>query len=225
LGLNTQGNTATPHGFLNFDAGTHTLSASYGGDGSFSPSSTTQSQTFTITPGYFAAFPPGQSTVSISAPGMSGSTSITVAVSSGFKGTIALSCTQLPSEAACQFSPASVTGTGTASQTSVGIQVTTQAPSTALRSRPHPYFLAQSISGVGLIFSMVLMSVPKRRRARGLFVLLLLGLIVAVPGCSGGGSSHGPPPNPGTPTGTYNVIVNAVSGGTTNSGSFTLVVQ
>jgi Bacterial Ig-like domain (group 3) len=224
LGLNRQGNTATPNGILNFDAGTHAISASYSGDQSFNPSSTTQSQTFTITPGFFAAFPPGQSTVLISAPGMSGSTSVTVAVSSGFKGTIALSCSQLPSEAVCRFAQASITGTGTANQTSVGIQVTTQAPSTALRSRPHPYFLAQWISGVGLIFSMVLMGAPKQRRTRGFFVLILLGLIVLLPSCSGGGS-HGPPPNPGTPAGTYAVFVNAVSGSTTNSSSFTLVVQ
>jgi hypothetical protein len=220
--LNSQGNTANPNGVA-FDAGTHNITASYAGDVSFNASGPSSPQSVVITAGFSASIAPG-SQVLVSAPGMSGSTSITVAVSSGFKGTIALSCTQLPSEAACQFSPASVTGTGTANQTSVGIQVTTQAPSIALRSRPHPYFLAQWISGAGLMFSMVLMSVPKRRRARGLFVLLLLGLIVAVPGCSGGGS-HGPPPNPGTPLGTYTVIVNAVSGSTTNSGSFTLIVQ
>jgi len=224
LGLNTQGNTATPHGILTFGAGTHTISASYGGDNSFNPSSTTQSQTFTITPGFSASVPSGSGQVLVSAPGMSGNTSVTVSTSSGFTGTINLSCSQLPSAAACVFAQASVTGNGTATQTSVGIQVTTQAPATALRSRPRSYFFAQWISGAGLIFSMVLVGLPKQRRRRGLFILLLFGLIVVAPSCSGGGS-HGPPPNPGTPTGTYNVTVNAVSGSTTNSTSFTLVVQ
>ena len=220
--LNSQGNTANPTGVA-FDSGTHTLSASYSGDVSFNPSSTTQSQSVVVTPGFSASVPSASSQVLIAAPGMSGNTSVTVSTSSGFRGTINLSCSQLPSEAACVFAQASVTGNGTAAQTSVGIQVTTQAPATALRSRPRSFFLAQWISGAGLIFSMVLLGLPKQRRRRGLFVLLLLGLIVVAPGCGGG--SHGPPPNPGTPTGTYTVTVNAVSGSTTNSSSFTLVVQ
>jgi hypothetical protein len=221
--LNSQGNTANPNGVA-FDAGTHTLSASYGGNVSFSPSSTTQAQSVVITAGFSASVPSGSGQVVISAPGMSGNTSVTVSTSSGFRGTINLSCSQLPSEAACVFAQASVTGNGTATQTSVGIQVTTQAPATTLRSRPRSFFFAQWISGAGLIFSMVLVGLPKQRRRCGLFILLLFGLIVVAPGCSGGGS-HGPPPNPGTPTGTYNVTVNAVSGSTTNSTSFTLVVQ
>jgi hypothetical protein len=222
--LNSQGNTANPNGVA-FDSGTHTLSASYGGDVSFNPSSTTQSQSVVVTPGFSASVPSASSQVLVSAPGLSGTTSVTVATSSGFSGTINLSCSQLPSEAACVFAQSSVTGNGAATQTSVGIQVTTQAPATtALRSRARSYFFAQWISGIGLMFSMVLVGLPKQRRRRGLFVLLLLGLIVVAPGCSGGGS-HGPPPNTGTPTGTYTVNVNAVSGSTTNSTSFTLIVQ
>jgi hypothetical protein len=220
--LNSQGNTANPNGVA-FDAGTHNITASYAGDVSFNASGPSSPQTVVVAPGFSASITPG-SQVLVSAPGMSGSTSVTVTVSSGFKGTIALSCTQLPSEAACMFSQPSITGTGTANQTSVGIQVTTQAPTALLRSRPRSYFFAQWISGAGLIFSMVLLGAPKQRRTRGLFVLLLLGLVVVLPGCSGGGR-HGPPPNPGTPLGTYTVIVNAVSGSTTNSSSFTLVVQ
>jgi hypothetical protein len=71
--LNGQGNTATPNGVFNFDTGTHTISASYGGDASFNASSSAQSQSFTITPGFFAAIPSGQ-TVLISAAGGTGST-------------------------------------------------------------------------------------------------------------------------------------------------------
>jgi hypothetical protein len=225
--LNSQGNTANPNGVA-FDSGTHMLSASYGGDVSFNPSSTAQPQSLVVAPGFSASVPSASSQVVVSAPGMSGNTSVTVATSSGFKGTINLSCSQLPSEAACVFAQSSVTGNGTATQTSVAIQVTTQAPATALRSRPRTYFsasfFAQWISGAGLIFSMVLVGLPKQRRQRGLFILLLFGLIVVAPGCSGGGS-HGPPPNPGTPTGTYTVTVSAVSGSTTNNTSFNLVVQ
>jgi hypothetical protein len=220
--LNSQGDTANPAGVV-FDTGTHNLSASYGGDPSFNPSSTAQPQSVTITAGFSASVPPTGSTVLISAPGMSGNTSVNVATSSGFTGTITLSCSNLPSEAACVFSPSSVVGTGVANQTAVGIQVTTQAPATtALGSRPRSSFLAQWILGFGMMFSMVLVAVPKQRRTRGLLVLLLLGLIVVAPACSG---KSGPPPNPGTPKGTYTVNVNTVSGSTTHSSNFILVVQ
>jgi subtilase family serine protease len=224
LTLNSQGNAANPNGVA-FDAGTHNLSASYNGDVSFNPSGPTPPQSVVVTAGFSASVPFGSSQAVVSTPGMTGNTSVTISTSSGFNGTITLSCSGLPSEAACVFSPSSVTGTGVANQTAVGIQVTTQAASTAtFLSRPRSYLFAQWMSGAGLLFSIVLLGVPKPRRKRGFFLLLLLGLIVVAPSCGGGGS-HGPPPNPGTPTGTYTVNINAVSGTTTNTTSFTLIVQ
>jgi hypothetical protein len=97
--LNSGSNTATPNGILNFDTGTHTISASYSGDGSFDASSTITSQTFTITAGFYPTNPT-PSTVLISAPGVSGLTSFSVSSSTGFSGTIALSCSGLPATAA-----------------------------------------------------------------------------------------------------------------------------
>src|SRR5439155_6198168 len=124
LVLNSQGNTATPNGIYTFDTGTHTVTASYSGDSSFTASSTAQSQSFTITPGFFAEIPSAQSTVLISAPGGSGSTSISVTNSSGFSGTISLACSGLPSEATCVFAPTTIKPSGTANTTSASITVT-----------------------------------------------------------------------------------------------------
>lgn len=224
--LNSEGNTATPNGIINFDTGTHTISASYAGDGSFNASSTTQSQSFTITAGFYAAIPSAQSTVLISGPGGSGTTSVSVSNSTSFSGTISLACSGLPSEATCVFSPATIAANGTASTTTASITVTTKAATTMLRSQQRAYGPAVWIMGMGLFLSTVFAS-GKRQRARGCLLLLMLLLVVVAPGCGGGSSSGSkpPPPDPGTPTGVSTVFVSATSGSTVSTTGFTLVVQ
>jgi hypothetical protein len=219
--LNGQGNTATPNGVLNFDTGTHTISASYSGDASFNASTSAQSQSFTITPGFFAAIPLGQ-TVLISAPGGTGSTSVSVSNSSGFSGNISLACSGLPSEAACMFAPTSITANGTATTTSVSITVTTKAATAAARSQHTRNWLAgQWIVGLGLLFSSLLVA-GKQQPARGLFLLLTLALIVGALGCGGGSHTPPPPPpDPGTPSGASTVVVTATSGSIVSTSSFT----
>jgi hypothetical protein len=225
--LNGESNTATPNGVFTFDTGTHTISASYSGDASFNPSSSTQQQTFTITPGFFASIPTAQSSVSIAAPGGSGTSSVSVSYSSGFSGTITLACSGLPSEATCAFTPATITPGATASTTTSTITVTTTAATALAGSRRRIFFPASWAMGVGLVFSMICMS-GKQRRVRALFLLLVLTLLVVVPACGGGGggsSTKTPPPNVGTPAGTSNVTVTATSGTNVSSAGFTLIVQ
>ncbi|MGA7770033.1 MAG: protease pro-enzyme activation domain-containing protein [Candidatus Sulfotelmatobacter sp.] len=224
--LNSRGNTANPNGVA-FDTGTHTISASYSGDSSFNASSTTQSQSLTITPGFFATIPTNASEVLISAPGATGISAITVSNSTGFNGTINLACAGLPYEATCTFSPATIKATGTFSTTTATITVTTTAATAMLRSQRRQSLLAQWMLGTGLLLSIAL-GCGKQQRARAFFLLLTLMLIVAVPGCGGGGGgggSKGPPPNTGTPTGVSNVVVTATSGSTVSQTSFTLSVQ
>jgi hypothetical protein len=225
--LNSQGNTATPNGVLTFDTGTHTISASYGGDNSFNPSASS-SLSFTVQPGFFAAVPSSQSQVVISAPGSSGSTAVSVAYSTGFSGTIALACSGLPAGAACVFSPASIKSNGAATTTNCTITVNTTAATAKLLPRVRGIYFAQWMAGMSLLFGMVVIGGPKRQRARGMFLALMLMLICLVPGCGGGSSNTTPPPPPpavSTPAGSYNVVVNASSGAATSSTGFTLVVQ
>jgi hypothetical protein len=78
-----------------------------------------------------------------------------------------------------------------------------------------------------MFFSVVTVG-ASRRQHESRFLLAMFALIVLAPGCGGGGGgsgNHGPPPNLGTPAGTYNVTVNAVSGSTTSTTGFTLIVQ
>jgi hypothetical protein len=225
--LNDGSYTVTPNGILNFDTDTHTISASYEGDFSFDPSASTQALTFTIQPGFFAAVPSNQSTVIISAPGSSGSSSVLVSSSTGFSGTISLACSGLPAGASCQFSPSSIVAAGTLATTSSAITVTTMAATAMLRPPVHRYFAHWLAAGSFMFFSVVLLG-GSRKRWPLQFLAPLLMLIMLVPACGGGGggsSNQGPPPNPGTSKGTYNVGVSASSGSTTSTTGFTLVVQ
>ena len=219
--LNGKGNTANPNGIFTFDSGTHTISATYNGDPSFSQSSTTQSQTFTITPGFFADISSAQSTVIISTPGGLGSTSVSVLNSTGFSGAINLACSGMPSESKCTFSPASVAANGTATTTTVSITVNTTAPTL---SAPLQQGSATNrwMVAMGLIFPAIFL-IGVKQRNRGL-LLMLLAFLILIPACGGGGS-HKPPPDPGTPKGTSNVTVTASSGAIVSQSGFTLVVQ
>ena len=223
--LNGQGNTANPNGIFTFDSGSHTISASYNGDLSFSSSTTTaqQNQTFAITPGFFATLSSNQSSVTITAPGLSGSIPILVVNSSGFNSAISLACGGLPSESKCLFSPASITPTGTLTTTTVSVTVTTTAPTAQLDfpskiRRGKGWMLA-----FGLLFPAIFF-LGVKRQARTMALMLTLLMILLVPGCGGGGS-HNPPPDPGTPKGTSNVTVTASSGTSTSQTGFTLIVQ
>ncbi len=149
-----------------------------------------------------------------------------VTSSTGFTGTITLSCSKLPAGAACQFAQPSITSTGTLTTITDTITVTTTAAGAALlRSPSHPHFAHWLAAGGFGLFSLLLFGGSRRQRPARFLALLTL-LIMLLSACGGGGSSPPPPPpNPGTPTGTYNVVVTASSGSTTSTTGFTLVVQ
>jgi len=220
--LNNQGNTANPNGIFTFDAGAHTISASYSGDSSFSPSSTTQTQTFTITPGFFATPNSAQSTVTIPAPGGAGITSISVVNSSGFSSAISLTCSGLPSESKCTFSPASIKANGTSNTTNVSITVTTTAPTASAQLRPASGN-SHWIAAMGLVLPGIFL-IGAKRRNWGLVLMTLLITLMLIPACGGGGTPK-PPPDPGTPAGISNVTVAATGGSIVSQTGFTLVVQ
>jgi len=226
--FNNGSNTATPNGVFTFDTGTHAISASYSGDASFNPSSSTPALTFTIQPGFFAAVPTNQQAVTISAPGAAGSTVVNVSYSTGFSGTIALACSGVPAGAACAFSPSSIMANGIATTATSTITVTTTAAAAEMRHSPRHIFVAQWMFGFGLLFSLVLMGAPKRKRVSGIFMGLMMWLLLTVPGCGGSSSKPTPPPPPpviSTPTGVYDITVSASSGSNVSTTNFSITVQ
>lgn len=211
-----------------FDAGTYSISASYGGDPSFAASTSAQPLSFTIQPGFFANIASNAAGISISVPGSSGSTSMTVLNSTSFSGTISLACSGLPAEAACAFTPPSIAANGTRGTTSVIITVTTTAPHTTQNMTDRPYYFAGWMMGSSLALGGVfVLGFKKPRQLAALFMLIVLALLVVVPACGGGGSKPPPPPvqDPGTPAGTYNVTVTATSGSVSSITGFTLFLQ
>ncbi len=214
--LNSQGNTAIGDAIISFDAGNHTISAVYSGDASFNGSSSTQSVSFTVQPGFaFVSLPP----YIVTSPGLSATAAAGIIASTNFTTSVSFTCSGLPTGATC--GQTSVTGQGPNTIASVNIVVTTTAPTT--RSQ-RASLMAVPIAALPLA-GIVLLAAPRRRR--GVLLLgLMVGLLVFVPSCGGGGgSSSTPPPVQGTPTGNYTVTVTATAGTVSQQGTFTLVVQ
>ena len=221
--LNSQGNTSIGDGIISFDAGTHTISASYGGDFSFSPSSSTAPLTFTVQPGFALVAAP--TNVSISAPGSSGTSTVGIIASTGFTTTVMLSCTGLPAEATCTSS--SITGQGPTTVSSATLTITTMAPHLAMmRSSERRYYAILLGGGLPLV-GVFLIVVPKRRRVMVLLGTMLIGLIALFPACGGGGGSSAviQKQDSGTPAGNYVVTVTAKAGSLQQQSSFLLVIK
>ena len=218
--VNSQGNTSIGDGIISFDAGNHTISASYSGDPSFSTSSSGTPVSFSVQPGFVVVS--GPSDVSITAPGLSGNTTVGIIASSNFTTPIAFTCSGLPTETTC--GSASATGQGPSTVVPANITVTTTAPHTVLlHTNDRRYYFAVLLGG-SLPFGIFFVAATRRRRWNGIAVLMLLVALVMVPACGGGGgSSHHQ--DPGTPAGSYTVTVTASAGGITQQGTFTLVVQ
>jgi hypothetical protein len=218
--LNSQGNTSIGGGVINFDAGNHSISATYGSDPSFSSSSSTTPVTFTIQPGFAGVS--GPTDVTISSPGMSGTTTVGVITSTGFS-PISFTCAGLPAEAACVSTP--LTGSGPNKIANATITITTTAPHvTMLQPRQRPYYFALILGGGLPMAGIFLLAAPRRRRWSMLLGLIVGLSLLTVPGCGGGGgSSH--QQDPGTPTGSYTVTVTATGGTLSLQGTFTLTLQ
>jgi subtilase family serine protease len=183
-------------------AGNHTISATYEGDSDFA-GSTSAGATLGVQDFQIAANP---TTITVTAPGGSGTTTLTITPLGGFSQAVTYSCSGLPSEASCTF-PTGATG-GT-------LTITTTAPSSRLDKDPlgrsRGLFYALLLPGMlGLAVS----TGNRKRVGRGMRLFSLLAILALstlwMPACGGGG---GAPSNPGTPTGTSTVTVTATTGG------------
>jgi hypothetical protein len=159
------------------------------------------------------------------ARGSSNSLILTVDGQSGYTGTVnfsALSCTGLPIESSCTFSPTSISGNGT---TTLTLATTSPHSSAKLASSGGRgwWFITTCLSAVGIFF----VGSPRMRRMRRSF-LGIAGFLVLMLGCGGGGSSGGGggggPTDPGTPKGTYTITVTATDGTSTHTSTFMLNV-
>ena len=197
-------------------AGTYSMVASYPGDANFQPSTSTPAQALDVQNFTLSASP---TTVTVSAPGQSGSTTITIATLGNLKASsvTGFACSGLPSESTCTFGAVS-------SNNTVSLSITTTGPSARIFRHHQGLFYAMLLPGFLGMFSMA----GRKRTLRGLRLLALivvLGLSAMWVACGGGSTSGSGAPNTGTPTGTSSVTVSAASGTLQGSTKITLTVQ
>jgi hypothetical protein len=176
----------------------------------------------------------GGSTAATVTAGQTATYNLQVSPTSGFNGTVALSCSGAPSLANCTASPASVTPNGTVASAFTA-SVTTTAPSMiGPRTEPPNW---PPLTGLRFIFLLVLAlallailgrfrdaaKLPGRGLALAPVLALALMILAWVGGCGGGGG--GGQHNPGTPKGTSALTVTGTSGGVSRTLNLTLTVN
>jgi hypothetical protein len=184
------------------------VTAVYSGDANYG---TSTSSAVSITVGADFSLTYG-TTITITSPGQSGTTTISASPVSGFSGTVTLTCAFAASSpmpgGSCSFPSGTQTTTISVPGGSTILTVTSTAPSLALRLFNRPRWL---IPSAGALFACVLLLlIPgKKRQVKLAFGLLVFALLAAAfVACGGGGAAH----NPGTPTGPYTVTVTGTSG-------------
>ena len=234
--LNAQGQAKIAIGLL---AGEHTLSAVYSGDathhGSVSELAAVQAQVST-TPNFQISVTPA--TLSL-VPGKTGTVAVSVTPvnSSGLSAPmfVTLSCSGLPDEASCTFTPENIEILPSASSAiPSSMFVSTQAEFASSAAHPRSGAVAWAFLLPGALGLGGLAWGTRRRAWLNRLSLLALVALVTTLGATACAPrydyyNHGPPIPPATPAGTYTVFVTAQStnGVTaiTNSTTLALTVQ
>jgi uncharacterized protein (TIGR03118 family) len=155
-----------------------------------------------------------------------GTATISLGSQNGFSGTVTLSCSGLPANASCTFTPSTLNVAGSASESStVSIAETTSTPS------PNPYDasrLSHARTGATLaLLGPIAIFALAGFRKRSLLVRLSLVMVAACFGLGISGCSSSTPPaasSPGTPV-TVQVMINATSGSIAQSVPITVTLQ
>ena len=202
----------------NTPAGSDSITAVYSGDVNYLPS-TSAAQVVLITPSAFA-LTPATATMTLTS-GQTGTLNYTVTSYSGYTGaTIGLTCSGLPANSQCSFSPNNFTLTSGTPQVVTALVITGQVPvipSPVVGSLHYPWSRSRAPVTLALL-AFVPLGLFRRRFLRGklrnaisifAFAILAGGLLTTLTGC--GNTLVGK-----TPTGSYTVTVTAY--GTAGSG-------
>jgi hypothetical protein len=201
--------------------GSHSISAIYSGDASNTAST---SPAVVVTVEDFS-LPSTAPTISVTAPGQTGMAAIAVTPLSGFTGTVSFSCSTPAnmSESSCSAPSAQISGATAATST---LTVTTTASQQLASISDQTPRLAPTIAGA-VLSGCLWFGIPafrRRRFASSIFLALLVGVMGAV-GCSGGSSGGGGQADPGTPAGSYTLVLTGTSGTSSHSVNVSVTVQ
>ena len=235
----TQTATATETAISPVGTGTHQVEASYSGNSSFAPST---SSTIGLTAQQVnPSFVVSGTAVTIAAPGTTAATTSTVTVtpSGNFTGSVMLTAAVTSSPAGALDPPtvsfgstSPVTITGANPGTAILTVTTTPATSSVLRyptQRGAPWYAAGGAS----LACMLLFGFSARRKRSWPTMFVLLALLVMLTGgmlgCGAGNISNGNigrgVNHPGTTAGTYIVTITGASGPTTSVCMVTVILQ
>jgi hypothetical protein len=194
--------TATTTVLATLPPGTDNVAVQYSGDTNYA-GSTSAVATITVMD-YGLSFNP--SSINISAPGQSATSTVTLTPLGGFTGKVALTCTTTFAGISCTISPSSVNLPGSSAVTAT-LTIGTTGPVNAAftappRKAPPSFWLPIGwpwlLAGLLALATLVSLATTRPRAPSWLFVtaLLVVGIWVACGGGGGGGGSAPPPPAP-----------------------------
>ena len=204
--------TFTP---ANLGVGSHSFTASYGGDANFNPNTSTAAATVTVNtlaPAFTLSGTPSTLTLQ---QGANGTVVLTLAANATFSGPVTLSCSGAPTNGTCSFDNSTVNLTPGGSATATLVVGTTGTVAAAhLPANPWEHAAGMvSMAGLAAFFW------SRRRRLRymsALGVSLLAVALFGISGCGGSGSKTTTPATPTAPvvsTGSYTITVTATGSG------------
>jgi hypothetical protein len=164
--------------------GIHAITLSYSGDANYLLSTSNLVNIWLISPDFSLTVTPavmtltnGQSSLPIQ---------VQVAYTSGFSGTISFSCSGLPPESTCSFSPSTVTASGTTNLTITTVKAESVRVHRLARNSKKRF---RWLDGAGwLSWALVLVVAPRRKRKAFLLWLGSSGvLLFSITSCGGGG--------------------------------------
>jgi hypothetical protein len=207
-------------------AGTHSITADYGGDSKFAASTSAVLTQVILASSFTVAS--AQSSVTVSA-GNPANYPLMVTGKNNFSGTVTLSCTAgLPSGASCTTPSATITPSTTTSAAMLTINTAGRTTAVLLRfpEGRRAGLLAAWLLVSAIVLGILGLGVPRRRlRLSYALALLLISCALWQGGCGSSASSIPINTTSGTPAGTYTVTLTGTSGTTQQTTAVTLVVQ
>jgi Bacterial Ig-like domain (group 3) len=204
-------------------AGSHPVVAIYQGE-SASLNSISNAELVQANVSTAAGFTVAAAPTSLSTPiGGFVNSNVTVTPVNGFNAYVTLSCSGLPINTTCIFTPVNVlaactTGAGGAQTCTPGtsvMQIQTQTPSpTSTSARNREVGMRRFAFVVPLLFGLAGLGARKRRAWRNLALgLVTFAGVMGMTACNARYRylNHGPPDNPGTPIGSYTITVQSSS--------------
>ncbi len=204
-------------------AGVHSITAVYTGVNGYVGSTGSTSETVTA-PALTSSFVTSSITI---ARGSSGSGTLTLTPVGGYNGTATIACGTVPAHFTCSVAPSTITLDGSNVQQTAVISIGTAAmASLFLPARPGTAKSTEILAAVSVFpfLGIVGLAAVRRRRAirglglAGMLMVLSLGAVAGLSGCSSAPSNDAAP-------GTYTIPTTVTANGTTTTVNLTVVVQ